>query len=124
MLERDEWAVVDLEAGVEHLGRGTVAAVDALVIVTEPSRRGFDAAAAISGFAAELGLTNQLLALNRWPTPDQPLPADLPPVGLTIPFMPGLAARQLADPSVLRLPEQEVVNQCVRQLLDRLRAGC
>lgn len=123
VLERDEWAVIDLEAGVEHLGRGTVAAVDALVIVTEPSRRGFDAAATISGFAAELGLTNQLLALNRWPTSEQPLPADLPPVGLSIPFMPGLAARQLADPSVLRLPEQEVVNRCVQQLLDRLRSG-
>jgi len=124
VLERDEWAVVDLEAGVEHLGRGTVAAVDALVIVTEPSRRGLDAAATISAFAAELGLTNQLLALNRWPTPDQPLPADLPPVGLTIPFIPGLAARQLVDPSVLGLPEQEIVNRCVQQMLDRLRTGC
>ncbi len=37
LLDRDQCLVVDLEAGVEHLGRGTVAAVDGLIVVAEPS---------------------------------------------------------------------------------------
>ena len=117
VLERDEWAVVDLEAGVEHLGRGTVAAVDALVIVTEPSRRSFATAATISRFAREMGLSNQLLVLNRCPEGELQLPGDLPPVGLTIPVIPGLMARQLADGSVLGLPEQEQLDNMIGKML-------
>ena len=36
--------VLDMEAGVEHLGRGTVRAVDGLVIVVEPGRRSVETA--------------------------------------------------------------------------------
>jgi CO dehydrogenase maturation factor len=39
VLQGENYVLVDLEAGVEHLGRGTVAGVDALVVVSEPSRR-------------------------------------------------------------------------------------
>ncbi|MDO9632970.1 MAG: ArsA-related P-loop ATPase, partial [Humidesulfovibrio sp.] len=44
ILERREWVLVDMEAGVEHLGRGTVADVDALVVVSEPSLRALNTA--------------------------------------------------------------------------------
>lgn len=118
VLERNEWAVVDLEAGVEHLGRGTVAGVDGLVIVTEPSRRGFAAAATISHIAREMGLTNQVLVLNR--CPDMELPADLPPVSLNIPVIPGLVTRQLRDGSVLGLPEEEEISAFIAGMVEVL----
>lgn len=120
VLERNEWAVVDLEAGVEHLGRGTVAAVDGLVIVTEPSRRGFVTAATISSIAREMGLTNQLLVLNRTLEQDLALPPDLPPVGLTLPVFPGLVERQLLDGSVLGLPEEEEIEAIIEKMLQQL----
>lgn len=117
LLERHEWVLVDLEAGVEHLGRGTVAGVDGLVVVSEPSRRGLETAADIARLAAELGLAHQALVLNRMDTAP-PLPAipHLPPLAARIPTLPGLAARQLHDGSVLGLPETAT-------LLDPLCAG-
>jgi len=38
IVEREEIVILDMEAGIEHLGRGTVAVVDRLVIVVEPGR--------------------------------------------------------------------------------------
>ena len=40
LLERNSALVLDMEAGIEHLSRGTVRAVDGLLVVVEPSRRG------------------------------------------------------------------------------------
>ncbi len=39
LLRRDQTLLLDMEAGVEHLGRGTAAAVDAFIIVVEPGLR-------------------------------------------------------------------------------------
>ncbi len=110
LLDRDEWVIVDLEAGVEHLGRGTVAGVDGLVVVSEPSRRGLETAAEIARLATELGLHRQTLVLNRHiggtELPDIP---HLPPLAASAPFLESLAARQLMSSSVLDLPERESV---------------
>ncbi len=65
VLERKEWVLVDLEAGVEHLGRGTVASVDQLIIVAEPSKHSLGIAAQVGLMAAEMGLNKQVLVLNR-----------------------------------------------------------
>ncbi|GFM38617.1 ATP-binding protein [Desulfovibrio psychrotolerans] len=67
VLERREWVLVDLEAGVEHLGRGTVAHADGVIVVSEPSYRGLETAAEVGRMAAGLGLEQQLLVLNRAP---------------------------------------------------------
>jgi CO dehydrogenase maturation factor len=39
LLRRDEVLIMDMEAGVEHLGRGTASAVDAFIVVVEPGQR-------------------------------------------------------------------------------------
>lgn len=122
--ESKEWVLVDLEAGVEHLGRGTVAGVDALVVVTEPSRRGYDTAASISAIAAEMGVRNQFLVLNRQPSRGNlGKPSDLPEAALTVPLMPGLTERQLATPVVTGLPEQAEIDRLLAQLLESIVAG-
>ncbi len=118
MLERNEWVLVDLEAGVEHLGRGTVRAVDGLVIVSEPSRRGLDTAASIAGFATELGLTRQALVLNRIEQEGVTLPKGMGKASLEIPVISGLTARQLEDPSVIGLTEQATIDHYVACLLN------
>lgn len=110
VLDAREWVIVDLEAGVEHLGRGTVAAVDGLVVVSEPSRRGLDTAAVIAGLATEMGLTRKALVLNRHKG-EAKLPQidGLPPLVATAPPLEGLLARQLESPDVLGLAEREAV---------------
>lgn len=123
VLERNNWVLVDLEAGVEHLGRGTVAHVDGLVVVSEASHRGLETAARIAAMGADLGLRNQVLALNRDPGGSLPSLAGLPPRVLRLPPLPGLAARQLNDPCVLGLPEAGAVDALVAGLLETLEQG-
>jgi len=57
VLSRDEVVVMDMEAGIEHLGRATASAVDKLIVVVEPGRRSLDTAEHIRQLAAEIGIT-------------------------------------------------------------------
>lgn len=106
VLDREEWVIVDMEAGVEHLGRGTVASVDCLLVVSEPSMRSLETAAEVGRMAGELGLTRQVLVLNR-ATPEQAamLPGleGLPERRIVMPVMESLTKRQLQSASVLGL---------------------
>jgi CO dehydrogenase maturation factor len=56
LLRRDEVLILDMEAGVEHLGRGTARAVDAFVVVVEPGRRSIQTAHSIHALAQDLGI--------------------------------------------------------------------
>lgn len=122
-LTPDQWVLVDLEAGVEHLGRGTVAAADGLIVVSEPSLRSLTAAASIGAMAATLGLTRQVLVLNRCQgrpaLPDLP---GLPPLAAVLPPLPSLVARQLDDASVLGLPERNAIDMALAAVLTVLTA--
>ena len=51
VLVRDEIVVMDMEAGIEHLGRATASAVDKLIVVVEPGRRSIDTAGHIKQLA-------------------------------------------------------------------------
>lgn len=48
--------VMDMDAGMEHIGRGTAQGVDAFIIVVEPGKRSIQTAGAIRNLAAQLGL--------------------------------------------------------------------
>jgi CO dehydrogenase maturation factor len=54
LLSADETVLLDMEAGVEHLGRGTVAGVDCLLIVVIPSRSGIRTALKIKKMADDV----------------------------------------------------------------------
>jgi len=58
LLGRDEVVIMDMEAGVEHLGRATAKAVDRLIVVVEPGRRSIETARRIKKLAGEIGLQN------------------------------------------------------------------
>jgi CO dehydrogenase maturation factor len=53
---RDDVVILDMEAGVEHLTRGTSQGVDALIVVVEPGRRSIETARRIQGLGADLGI--------------------------------------------------------------------
>lgn len=69
VLARDEVVVMDMEAGIEHLGRGTAGAVDKLLVVVEPGRRSIDTAEHIRGLAGEIGLTQIAIVGNKIRSP-------------------------------------------------------
>lgn len=118
VLARGEAVVVDLEAGVEHLGRGTVERVDKMVVVSEPSRRGLETAGAVSRLARELGVPSLALVLNRFDASAQlPEIEGLAPLAACLPVLESLARRQLASASVLGIEEQDVVDAACAKVL-------
>jgi CO dehydrogenase maturation factor len=56
LLRRDDTVVMDMEAGVEHLGRATSSEVDRLLIVVDPGLRSLEAAKKIRQLAADIGV--------------------------------------------------------------------
>lgn len=56
MLQRDEIVLVDLAAGVEFMGRASIAGIDALVVVVEPGARSIETANKIATMGRELGI--------------------------------------------------------------------
>lgn len=57
--------VLDMEAGVEHLSRGTIKTVDSLLIVVEPGLRSVETAFRVKDMATDLGLTRILAIGNK-----------------------------------------------------------
>jgi CO dehydrogenase maturation factor len=53
---RDDVVIMDMEAGIEHLGRGTASAVDMFIIVVEPGKRSIETAEKIRKLASDIGL--------------------------------------------------------------------
>jgi CO dehydrogenase maturation factor len=87
ILYRDEVMILDMEAGIEHLGRATAGAVDAFLIVVEPGRRSLSTAQSIHRLAADIGVTRCYVVGNKVRNEadqtyiDENLPADLPVIG-------------------------------------------
>jgi len=70
-VERDAVVLLDMEAGVEHLGRATAAGVDMMIVVVEPGRRSVDTALQIRSLAADIGIKRVAVAGNKFSTEKQ-----------------------------------------------------
>ncbi|SPQ00407.1 Carbon monoxide dehydrogenase accessory protein CooC, required for Ni insertion into CODH [Candidatus Sulfobium mesophilum] len=65
VVERNEVVIVDMEAGIEHLTRGTAGAVDAFIVVVEPGQRSIQTASVVRAMAGELGVRNVFVVANK-----------------------------------------------------------
>ncbi len=65
LFREDDVLLLDMYAGVEHLGRATVDFVDAMIIVVEPTRRSLGTARQIKKLALDIGLERLWLAGNK-----------------------------------------------------------
>lgn len=65
LFRKDDILILDMYAGVEHLGRATVDFVDAMLIVVEPTRRSLGTASQIKALAEDIGLTRFWLVGNK-----------------------------------------------------------
>jgi CO dehydrogenase maturation factor len=66
LVRRNEAVILDMEAGLEHLGRATAKAVTAIVAVVEPGRRSVGAAVRIAELAADVEIPHTLVLGNRF----------------------------------------------------------
>jgi CO dehydrogenase maturation factor len=65
LLARNEVVILDMEAGIEHLGRATATAVDKLIVVVEPGRRSIETAFNIKKLATDIGLASMVVVGNK-----------------------------------------------------------
>jgi len=65
LVARNEVVILDMEAGIEHLGRATAKAVDKLIVVVEPGRRSIETAYRIDELAQDIGLPNIAIVANK-----------------------------------------------------------
>jgi CO dehydrogenase maturation factor len=65
LFRKDDVLLLDMYAGVEHLGRATVDFVDAMIVVVEPTRRSLGTAAQIKKLASDIGLERLWLVGNK-----------------------------------------------------------
>jgi CO dehydrogenase maturation factor len=66
VVDEDETVIIDMEAGIEHIGRGTADSVDVLVVVVEPGSRSVETAKRIYKLAVDIGLEKKIaVVLNK-----------------------------------------------------------
>lgn len=65
MVRRDEAVIVDMEAGLEHLARGSTESMDAFIVVVEPGQRAIQTAHQIRRLASDLGVRRVLVVGNK-----------------------------------------------------------
>lgn len=120
--------VVDSEAGLEHISRRTLLALDWLLIVSDASVRGVRTARRVSELADEvsLGAARRGLIVNRVPNGEltPALEAEIAATGLpllaVIPFDPAVAAMDAGGMSVQQIPSDAPVRRIVHTLLEEL----
>ena len=122
VLARNEVVVMDMEAGIEHLGRGTAQSVDRLIVVVEPGRRSIDTAGHIRHLAAEIGL-RQISIVGNKVRSDQDIAflkkhlADFEFLG-AIPYDDALIEADLTGASPFDVDSR--AREVVRSMIDRL----
>jgi len=67
-LLEDELAIVDMEAGVEHFGRGVETSIDSVLVVVEPPLESVNVGQKIHDLASGIGISNVWAVLNKVPS--------------------------------------------------------
>jgi CO dehydrogenase maturation factor len=65
ILRRDEVVILDMEAGIEHLTRGTASGVNAFIVVVEPGQRSLQTARHVEDLAKGLGIKDVFVVGNK-----------------------------------------------------------
>jgi CO dehydrogenase maturation factor len=71
VFEKDSVLILDMEAGVEHLGRGTAQGVDMMLVVVEPGKRSIQTALAVRNLAADIGIKRVGVVINKYRSRDE-----------------------------------------------------
>ena len=119
LLERDyQFIIIDSEAGMEHISRGTIGIPDLLLVVSDPGARGLRTATRIIDIALELGISRSAMHLvfNRYKSGIAPAGAfeDVPLA--VVPYDPAVEAADLAATPVSLVPDGSPAKEAVREM--------
>ena len=65
VVHRDDVVIMDMEAGLEHLGRGTTESMDEFIVVIEPGARSVQTYKNVKRLAKDLGITQVKVVANK-----------------------------------------------------------
>jgi CO dehydrogenase maturation factor len=65
VIESEDVVIMDMEAGIEHLGRGTAGMMDRFIVVVEPGARSLQTYERIKALAADLGVKQVSVVGNK-----------------------------------------------------------
>jgi len=71
IVKKEEIVILDMEAGIEHLGRRTAESVDVMVIVVEPGLKSIETSARIKRLSEDIGIRKVVAVLNKYSTNDE-----------------------------------------------------
>jgi CO dehydrogenase maturation factor len=102
LVKRPEALVVDMEAGVEHMGRGTTRSLDTMLVVAEPAPSSLRTATRVIELARQMGVQHLVVVANKVRREEdlalvREAAGDVPIIA-TVPFMPDLH-EPLTEPS-------------------------
>ena len=124
VLRRKDALVMDMEAGIEHLGRATARGVDTLLVMVEASQRAIDSAHRVARLGAEIGLRDIRFVANKIASPaeEQYVRAALPGeeiVGV-IPWSEEIRSAERQGQPVLHRAGEALLN-CFGLILQKLQ---
>ncbi len=125
VLYRDDCLILDLEAGLEHLGRATARGVDLMLAVAEPGQRAVEAVAHIRRMAREIGIHRFAVIGNKVADRDERMfleqafePAEY--LG-SLPFSETIRRADRQDVPLVDIASEELMGQ-FRQLWTKVKA--
>ena len=122
-LERDyRFIVIDTEAGMEHISRGTIGKPDMLLIVSDPGARGLRTIARIREIATQLGLEKDqiFIVFNRYKSVTAPVDFGMDAPLAIIPDDPMVEAADLAATPVSQVPADSPALGAVLELVKKI----
>ena len=127
VLFKNQTLVMDMEAGIEHLGRGTARGVDVMIVVVEPGQRSIDCALNVQRMAQQIGVSRIEYIGNKAANAadEEFIQASLPHATLAvIPTSEALRAADRDGVSVLdALQNEPALLQQYEAIWDRLQKG-
>jgi len=125
LFQKGESVVMDMEAGIEHLGRGTAESVDALITVVEPGSRSLQTAKQIWKLAADIGLEKHFIVASkvRNETETAYLQAHLPETELLGVIPMSDEVRQADMENIAPYDLQGEIVESAKQILKKLEQG-
>lgn len=123
-LEREyHFIVIDTEAGMEHIARGTIGKPDLLLIVSDPGARGLRTIARIREIATQLGLENEKIhvVFNQYKTGAAQIDiGEESPIAI-VPEDPAVEKADLAATPVSQIPFDSPARVAVRGLAEKIQ---
>jgi len=124
LLRKDEVLIMDMEAGIEHLGRATAGAVNAFIVVVEPGKRSLQTARTVARLASDIGVKNLFVVANKVRGPDDEtfIRENLPDMEILgfLPMSPVAIEADLAGKTVFDM--DPVLVQEAEKIVDRLES--